>query len=309
MCFVLKLHCLQDLYIIYTLYFDFCVYSMEKNKCGRRLKHINLSGCVNITDVTLQRISLALGSLTESKNTPQNKDLDNTASLPITEARRCCQQGMCRSQQERRIGGLDFDSVDQTLRNACDVVEQEMKMACRLMEILEGERVISPFSEFSFLPSLMRDQPRTVDFKKWTKKTSGPCDQNKTSKSVDSRTLNSSTRGNQDLFPFHCVTSNRYNSSGSTHLRTNLSSERSPRQRTVPSLERVSGGDPHRTSSFGGRGLVVHEVCDNSDNDTPQRALTFLSLSGCSLVTDEGLRYWRDIIFNSLSHVHFTGNH
>lgn len=308
MCFVLKLHCLQDLYI-YTLYFDFCVYSMEKNKCGRRLKHINLSGCVNITDVTLQRISLALGSLTESKNTPQNKDLDNTASLPITEARRCCQQGMCRSQQERRISGLDFDSVDQTLRNACDVVEQEMKMACRLMEILEGERVFSPFLELSFLPSLMRDQPRTVDFKKWTKKTSGPCDQNKTSKSVDSRTLNSSTRGNQDLFPFHCVTSNRYNSSGSTHLRTNLSSERSPRQRTVPSLERVSGGDPHRTSSFGGRGLVVHEVCDNSDNDTPQRALTFLSLSGCSLVTDEGLRYWRDIIFNSLSHVHFTGNH
>uniref|UniRef100_K1R0L1 F-box/LRR-repeat protein 5 n=1 Tax=Magallana gigas TaxID=29159 RepID=K1R0L1_MAGGI len=178
--------------------------SMGKNKCGRRLKHVNLSGCVNITDVTLQRISLALGSLTESKTTPQNKDSDNTASMPISEARGCCQQGMCRSQQERRIGGLDFDSVDQTLRNACDVVEREM-MAYRLMEILEGEK-------------------------------------------------------------------------------------RSPRQRTIPSLERVSGGDPHRTSSCGGRS-VVHEVCDKSDNDTPQRALTFLSLSGCSLVTDEGLRF------------------
>lgn len=265
---------------------------MGKNKCGRRLKHVILSGCVNITDVTLQRISLALGSLTESKTTPQNKDSDNTASMPISEARGCCQQGMCRSQQERRIGGLEIDSVDQTLRNACDVVEREM-MAYRLMEILEGESVFSPLLELSLLPSLMRDQPRTIDFKKWTKKTSGPCDQ--TSKSVDSRTLNSSTRGNQELFPFHCVTSNRYNSSGNTHLRTNLSSERSPRQRTVPSLERVSGGDPHRTSSCGGRS-VVHEVCDKSDNDTPQRALTFLSLSGCSLVTDEGLRYWRDFI-------------
>jgi len=37
--------------------------SFGRKGCGRKLKHVELSGCVHITDVTLQRLSSALGNL------------------------------------------------------------------------------------------------------------------------------------------------------------------------------------------------------------------------------------------------------
>lgn len=263
---------------VYVIFF----FSLGKNKCGRKLRHVNLSGCVNISDVTLKSLSNALGSLL---NTTQ--DSLRERDRPVSDGCCCRRQGTCGSLQGQKKSALDFDSIDQTLRDACDFVEREL-MACRLIHILEGGSRLSPLLEFSFLPAVMRDPSRTLSLNHWSKQKPGGSDQRKTSSSTDSWSL--SVQGNQELFPLQCAVTSRSHYSGENQPRTFPSVDRNSVHRTNASPERMCGWDPHRTSSSLGRG-VPQEVCDNGETDTPQRALLFLSLSGCSQITDEGLRY------------------
>ena len=264
--------------ILYVIFF----FSLGKNKCGRKLRHVNLSGCVNITDVTLQSVSNALGSLLNT-----TKDSGRGRDGQVSDGCCCRRQGTCGLPQGQKKSALDFDSVDQTLRDACDFVEREL-MACRLIHILEGGSRLSPLLDLSFLPSVMRDQSRTLSLNHWSKLKPGGSDQRKTSSCTDSWSL--SVLGNQELFPLQCAVTNRSRYSGENQPRTSPSVDRNSVHRTNASPERVCGLDPHRTNSSPGRG-VPQEVCDNGETDTPQRALLFLSLSGCSQITDEGLRY------------------
>lgn len=258
----------------------FAVYSLSKNQSGRKLQHINLSGCVNITDVTLQRISTALGAVPGQETTGRASEGVNTCD---TGGRTCCCQREADGRlREQGVNRLDFDSVDVALRSACDFVEREV-IAQHLIDILEGESLFSPFMQSLFVPSLVM---------KWTEKN---IDQRMNYLTEGERTWNSSVEENQELFPFYYVNSNR----------TTLSSENSPIW-TCPSVERNNGDIPQRTNSSPERlcGSFpywttasleweggCYDVCDVSDSDTPRRALRYLSLSGCSLVTDEGLRY------------------
>ena len=263
------------------VYVIFC-FSLGKNKCGRKLRHVNLSGCVNISDVTLKSLSNALGSLLN-----RTQDSLRERDRPVSDGCCCRRQGTCGSLQGQKKSALDFDSIDQTLRDACDFVEREL-MACRLIHILEGGSSLSPLLEFSFLPAVMRDQSRTLSLNHGSKQKPGGSDRRKTSSSTDSWSL--SVQGNQELFPLQCAVTSRSHYSGENQPRTCPSVDRNSVHRTNASPERMCGWDPHRTSSSLGRG-VPQEVCDIGETDTPQRALLFLSLSGCSQITDEGLRY------------------
>ncbi|XP_062578649.1 F-box/LRR-repeat protein 5-like, partial [Saccostrea cucullata] len=248
--------------------------SLGKNRNGRKLKHINLSGCVNITDVTIQKISSALGCI---KDTRSEKVSDNSNTCTVR-GRTCCHEREAHGRQQEESGnGLDFDSVDVALRNACDFVESEA-MARHLIDFLEGETMFSSFMHQSFLPPLLRDQQqRTLELNNFLKDSSGL--------GTKKETYLARNDWNSSSYPTNIFSDN-------SSWRMNPSVERdlgsSPR-RTNSSPERIRGNSPYRTStSVGGNGGACY-VCDNSDSDTPQRALQFLSLSGCSLVTDEGI--------------------
>jgi hypothetical protein len=257
---------------------------LGKNQSGRKLKHVNLSGCVNITDVTLQRISTALGAIPGPENT-RTRDCEVVNTCNIRGRMCCCHREADRSPQEQGESRLEFDSVDSALRNACDFVEREV-ITQHLIDILEGESMLSPFTQSSFVPSL---------FMKWTDKNSASVDRRLTYLTEGERTWSSSMGRNPELFPLYYVNSNRTTISlGNSPLRTGPSLERSdgdiPR-RTNSSTERLSGSFLPWTTASSGCDSGCDGVCDNGDSDTPTRGLRFLSLSGCSLLTDEGLRY------------------
>ncbi|XP_061195443.1 F-box/LRR-repeat protein 5-like [Saccostrea echinata] len=258
--------------------------SLGKNRSGRKLKHINLSGCVNITDVTLQKISTALGC----KEDPRTERGSENLSTCHFRGRTCCREREAHGRQQEDLG-LDFDSVDAALRNACDFVEREA-MARHLIDFLEGENMFSSFIHQSFLPPLLRDQQRTFELNSCIKNSSGLGTKKKSYRAMND--WNSSFTENQELFPIYHTNTNILSENSSHRINPNV--ERNvgdTQQRTSSSPERICGNSPYRTSaSSGGNGGACY-VCDNSDSDTPQRALQFLSLSGCSLVTDEGISF------------------
>ena len=236
---------------------------MGKNGCGRKLKRLDLSGCKNITDVTLHRLSSALGCIhddTTDKGVNNNETMgEEKCVVKITEI---------------VSPSFDNEKVNEALRTACDWLEGNL-MASRLYEMIENEKMPPSWTsrDSRFIEDTENLTSAYYHCVNWIK-----------AHSPTTRTNVNSWGGGVADDLMQPVNSRTFSATSSQ-----ISSDQPARTR-ASYCEANAGCRGYLDRTYGSRS----PVCDSEpscDMDTSgARGLEYLCLSGCYKVTDSGLR-------------------
>lgn len=121
--------------VVYIMF----VYSFKKGSCGEKLHHVNLSGCLYITDLTLQRLSAATGhaqSLSQAPQTMTNSELEEAETSGNEENKVLEEKEVClncqRSQKNFSDSCVKGTCNADTRARGCSTYVNEKQNCCRL---------------------------------------------------------------------------------------------------------------------------------------------------------------------------------